>query len=130
MDSHSLLVDVDQYVTERQGHRLDRSSDLGALLCLSLIYYEVCLSSIIFSHLFCLIGNRSDHGGLPTDLGRTIRKTSRSEERPLTFSKAKGGLVPKVLEAEVEVEKQQEGVGQGEQGKLLLEVRLALINQS
>ena len=54
----------------------------------------------------------------------------RSEERPLTFSKAKGGLVPKVLEAEVEVEKQQEGVGQGEQGKLLLEVRLALINQS
>ena len=88
------------------------------------------MASVIFSHLFCLIGNRSDHGGLPTDLGRTIRKTSRSEERPLTFSKAKGGLVPKVLEAEVEVEKQQEGVGQGEQGKLLLEVRLALINQS
>ena len=38
--------------------------------------------------------------------------------------------MPKVLEAEVEVEKQREGVGQGEQGKLLLEVRLALINQS
>ena len=87
------------------------------------------LSSILFSHLFCPVGKRSDHGGLPTDLGRTIRKTPRSEERPLTFSKAKGGLVPMVLEAEVEVEKQQEGVGQGEQGKLLLEVRIALINQ-
>ena len=37
--------------------------------------------------------------------------------------------MPKVLEAEVEVEKQQEGVGQGEQGKLLLEVRIALIDQ-
>ena len=36
MDSHSLLVDVDQYVTERQGLRLDRSSDLGGALCLSL----------------------------------------------------------------------------------------------
>ena len=36
MGSQSLLVDVDQYVTERQGLRLDRSSDLGAVLCLSL----------------------------------------------------------------------------------------------
>ena len=36
MGSQSLLVDVDQYVTERQGLRLDRSSDLGEALCLSL----------------------------------------------------------------------------------------------
>ena len=32
MGSQSLLVDVDQYVTERQGLRLERSSDLGGAL--------------------------------------------------------------------------------------------------
>ena len=38
--------------------------------------------------------------------------------------------MPKVLEAEVKVEKQREGVGQGEQGKLLLEVEHTVIIQS
>ena len=32
MGSQSLLVDMDQYVTERQGLRLERSSDLGGAL--------------------------------------------------------------------------------------------------
>ena len=51
MDSHSLLVDVDQYVTERQGLRLDRSSDLGAVLCLSLLRSLFVVNYIFSSFL-------------------------------------------------------------------------------
>ena len=86
-------MDVDQYVSERQGLRLERSSDLGGV-------------------------NR-----VASDLGLGIRKVARSEERPLTLSKAasRGLLVPKTGDAEADGGgKEQMAIG--EQGKLLLEV--------
>ena len=85
-------MDVDQYVTERQGLRLERSP------------------------------NHNDQPKRGTsELGGT-RKVPKSEEMPLTFSKASKGLVPKIASGEVEA---GDGGGQqlqGEQGKLLLEV--------
>ena len=85
-------MDVDQYVSERQGLRLERSSDLGGV-------------------------NRG-----ASDLGLGTRKGPRSDERPLTFSKASRGLVPKTISGDVEADDGQQQV-QGEQGKLLLEVK-------
>ena len=90
-----MLVDVDQYVSERQGLRLERSSDLGGVA----------------------------RG--TSDLGLGSRKVARSkEERPLTLSKAasRGLLLPKTVDAdEADGTGGKEQV-QGEQGKLLLEV--------
>ena len=88
-------MDVDQYVSERQGLRLERSSDLGGVA----------------------------RG--TSDLGLGSRKVARSkEERPLTLSKAasRGLLLPKTVDAdEADGTGGKEQV-QGEQGKLLLEV--------
>ena len=87
-------MDVDQYVTERQGLRLERSPN----------------------HDDQLKRGTSELGG-----------TRKSEEMPLTFSKASKGLVPKIASGEVEA---GDGGGQqlqGEQGKLLLEVETLFI---
>ena len=86
-------MDVDQYVSERQGLRLERSSDLGGVA----------------------------RG--TSDLGLGSRKVARSkEERPLTLSKAasRGLLLPKTVDAEADGGGKEQV--QGEQGKLLLEV--------
>ena len=91
-------MDVDQYVSERQGLRLERSSDLGGV-------------------------NR-----VASDLGLGIKKVARSEERPLTLSKAasRGLLVPKTGDAEADGGGKEQMLG--EQGKLLLEVESQLHN--
>ena len=94
-------MDVDQYVTERQGLRLERSPN----------------------HNDQIKRGTSELGG--------TRKVPKSEEMPLTFSKASKGLVPKIASGEVEA---GDGGGQqlqGEQGKLLLEVEtLVIFNDS
>ena len=83
-------------MSERQGLRLERSSDLGGV-------------------------NR-----VASDLG--IKKVARSEERPLTLSKAasRGLLVPKTGDAEADGGGKEQMLG--EQGKLLLEVESQLHN--
>ena len=86
-------MDVDQYVTERQGLRLERSP------------------------------NQDDQLKRGTsELGGTRKVPKSSEEMPLTFSKASKGLVPKIASGEAEAGDGGGQQLQGEQGKLLLEV--------
>ena len=91
-------MDVDQYVTERQGLRLERSP------------------------------NHNDQPKRGTsELGGTRKVPKSSEEMPLTFSKASKGLVPKIARGEVEAGDGGGQQLQGEQGKLLLEVETLVI---